>query len=214
MLKSLLLAGAVLAFVGSSAAADSLGILDDNLATAQGQFRGGKTGDRYYNSWVAIDYTPTAGVTVTTFRHHYLYNTAPLKNQLNFQLIRGENPRVGSVVSTWSVRAANWNEINTGWFAFGRPVYLCVVPFSPGRALAARVRYWFAYQSENTQSANVVYWCYHYPIKGEVMWHYLSGRWQSSVEWGYGNFDMSYRIDGGFTAVTPASLGKVKALLR
>lgn len=192
----------------------SQGILETNLATNSGQFRGGRDGARYHDSWVAFDYTPTTRVTVTTFRHHYMYNSAPLKNQLNFQLIRGQNPRVGSVVATWAVPAASWDEINTGWTAFGRTVYLCVVPFTPGRNLAASQRYWFAYQSENDRAPNMVYWVYRADsIKGEMWWQYLNGRWQSASEYGYPG-DMSYRLDGGFTGVTPASLGKVKALYR
>jgi hypothetical protein len=149
-----------------------------------------------------------------TFRHHYVYQTTPLKNQLNFQLLRGENPGVGSVVATWSVATANWEEINTGWVVSGRPVYLCVVPFVPGRDLTGNQRYWFAYQSENNLAANVVYWSRHATIKGEMAWIYLNGRWGSTVEHGYGMYDTSYRIDGGFAAVTPGSLGKVKALFR
>ncbi len=189
------------------------GILEDNLVANPGQFRGGRYAARWDNSWVAFDYTPTTAVTVATFRHHYMYNSAPLKNQLNFQLLRGENPRVGSVVATWSVPAAGWNELNTGWTAFGRPVYLCVVPFNPGRNLAASQRYWFAYQSENNLAPNIVYWAYRAEIKGEVWWQYLSGRWQSAYELGYPG-DMSYRLDGGYTGVAPASIGKVKALFR
>jgi len=198
-----------------AAAPTSSGVLEDNLATTGGQIYNFQEGDKRNGSWVAIDYTPGATVTVTAFRHHYIYNATPLKNQLNFQLIRGENPGVGSLVATWAVPAAGWNEINTGWTAFGRPVYLCVVPLNPGRNLAANQRYWFAYQSENDQPANVFYWAFRSSIKGAVMWVKLSASepWRG-IDTLYGRFDGSYRLDGGYTGVAPSSFGKVKALFR
>ncbi len=191
------------------------GILEDNLATTSREITNFVPGSRYHGSWVAIDYTPTAAVTVTAFRHHYLYNATPLKNRLNFQLFRGDNPGVGSLVATWSVPAAGWTEYDTGWVLFGRKVYLCVVPFTPGRNLAANGHYWFAYQSDNDQSPNEVYWGFRASIKGDVMWHKLSTNepWRSIV-WLAGYVDGTYRLDGGFTGVAPASLGKVKALYR
>jgi hypothetical protein len=197
------------------AATATAGVLEDNLATTGPQIYNFQEGDKRNDSWVAIDYTPPTAVTVTAFRHHYIYNATPLKNQLNFQLFRGDNPGVGSLVATWAVPAAAWNEINTGWTAFGRPVYLCVVPFNPPRALSPSVQYWFAYQSENNQPANIVYWAFRSSIKGAVMWVKLgaSERWRGIDEL-YGRFDGSYRLDGGYTGVAPASLGKVKALFR
>ncbi len=197
------------------AAPTSSGVLEDNLAPSGPQIRNFKDGDRYHGSWVAIDYTPRTAVAVTAFRHHYLYNSARLKNQLNFQLIRGQNPGVGSLVATWSVAAAKWTEFDTGWFAFGRKVYLCIVPFNPPRTLSPSARYWFAYQSENNRPANIVYWGFWASIKGELLWYKSSGTepWRSIRElWGLA--DGSYRLDGGFTAVVPASLGRVKALFR
>jgi hypothetical protein len=192
------------------------GILEDNLATASSQIRNFvPAGSRYRDSWVAIDYTPTAAVTVTAFRHHYLYNATPSKNQLNFQLIRGSDPGVGSLVATWSVPAAGWEEINAGWVMFGRSVYLCVVPFTPGRNLAAKRHYWFAYQSDNDQSPNDVYWGFWSSIKGDIMWYKLSGTepWRD-ISGLAGWVDGTYRLDGGYTGVAPASIGKVKVLFR
>jgi hypothetical protein len=188
------------------------GVLEDNLATAWQQITNFQQASKYFESWVAIDYTPPTTVAVTAFRHHYVYYTTPSKEQLNFQLFRGDNPGVGSLVATWSVPAAVWNEIDTGWIMFGRPVYLCVVPFNPPRALSPSVQYWFAYQSDNGQPAGTACWGFWPSIKGDRMWWKYSGTqpWERT---GY-SCDGSYRLDGGYTAVAPASLGKVKALFR
>jgi hypothetical protein len=218
MKKNFLLVRVILWFVVAGGAASAVampGILEDNLATESRQIVNFVPGSRYRGGWVAIDYTPTAAVTVTAFRHHYLYNVTPLKNQLNFQLIRGENPGVGSLVATWSVPAAGWTEYDTGWVLFGRKVYLCVVPFTPGRNLAAKQRYWFAYQSDNDQSPNDVYWGFWGSIKGDLMWYKLSTSepWRSISGIG-GYVDGTYRLDGGYTGVAPSSFGKIKALYR
>ncbi len=221
MKKNFLAASVILAVTIGAAASTPVpaiataGVLEDNLATTGREIYNFVPGDRYHGSWVAIDYTPPTAVAVTAFRHHYCYNETPLKNQLNFQLLRGQNPGVGSLVATWSVAAANWTEFDTGWRMFNRAVYLCIVPFNPPRTLSPSARYWFAYQSENDLAPNYVYWAFRTPVKGAVMWVKLgaSEPWRGIDEL-YGSFDGSYRLDGGYTAVAPASLGKVKALFR
>ena len=205
----------VAACAAPAAAIAAPGVLEDNLLPTGPQIRNCVPGDRYHGSWVAIDYTPAAAVAVTAFRHHYIYNTVPLKNQLNFQLIRGADPGVGSLVATWSVAAAKWTELDTGWHAFGRAVYLCIVPFNPPRELSPSARYWFAYQTENNLAPNIVYWAFWSSIKRELLWYKSSGTepWRSIRElWGLA--DGSYRLDGGSTGVAPASFGKIKALYR
>ena len=206
----------VAACAAPAAATAAPGVLEDNLATEWRQIQNFvPVGNRYRGSWVAIDYTPPTAVAVTAFRHHYVYNTAPLKNQLNFQLIRGQNPGVGSLVATWSVAAAKWTEFDTGWILFSRRVYLCTVPFNPPRTLSPSARYWFAYQSENNLAPNIIYWAFRASIKGDLMWYKPSGTlpWRSIYELA-GNVDGSYRLDGGFTGVAPSSFGKIKALYR
>jgi hypothetical protein len=196
-----------------AAAPTSAGILEDNLATTSQEIHNFEKASKWDDSWLAIDYTPPAAVAVTAFRHHYIYNATPLKNQLNFQLIRGDNPGVGSLVATWSVPAAGWTEFDTGWVMFTRKVYLCIVPFNPPRALSPSVRYWFAYQSENDQPANIVYWAFRPSVKGYPLWVKYSGNdpWQRHP---YFTCDGSYRLDGGYTGVDAASFGKIKALYR
>jgi hypothetical protein len=215
-MKKVLVIAAVTALAAAAwAAPSSSGVLEDNLAPTGPRIRNCVPGDKWRDSWVAIDYTPSTAVAVTAFRHHYIYNEVPLKNQLNFQLIRGQNPGVGSLVATWSVAAAKWTEFDTGWFAFGRKVYLCIVPFNPPRELSPSARYWFAYQTENDQPANIIYWAFWASIKGELLWYKSSGTepWRSIRElWGLA--DGSYRLDGSFTGVAPASLGRVKALFK
>ena len=186
-------------------------ILVDNLVTSGAQCLQGLAGCAYFSSWVAFDYTPPTDVTVTQVTLDYCYNQTPLKNTINFRLYSGVDPGVGSIVRSWDVPAASYNEVNTGWVAFSRPVYRSTIPI-PGQALTAKTKYWFAYTSPNTASPNIIYWIVQATLKEEQVWWYLNGRWGSgSAQGAGGTYDQSYRLES-LTGVEPVSFGKVKAL--
>jgi hypothetical protein len=187
-------------------------VLVDNLITNGGQCTNGLAGCAYFSSWLALDYTPTTNVTVRQITLDYLYNSSPLKNTINFRLYQGTDPGVGSIIRSWDVPAASYNEANTGWVAFSRAIYRATVPI-PDQALTANTKYWFAYTSPNSGSANIVYWCVQATVKEDQVWWYLNGRWGTGSSQGSGgNYDQSYALDDSQVGVAPASLGKVKAL--
>lgn len=183
----------------------------DNLCTASSQITNGLAGCGYFSSWLALDYTPTAAVVVNKLFFHYIYNSSPLKNTLNFRLYQGTSPG-GSLIRSWDVPASGYTEVNTGWVAFSRAVYRAEVTI-PDQSLSPSTKYWFAYTSANTASPNIVYWCVRADsIKEDMVWWYLSASWGSSAAKGYGTVEQSYKIDGRLTGIAPASVGKVKAL--
>jgi hypothetical protein len=190
-------------------------VLVDNLCTSAAQIMNGLSGCAYpaHNSWVAFDYTPTSSVTVRQVTFHYLYNSAPLKNTINFQLYSGTNPGVGSIVRSWNVAAAGYEEKLTGWSKWGRPVYVATVPI-PDQALTGSTKYWFAYRSPNTASANIVYWCVQSTLKEEQVWWYLNSRWgPGSSQGAGGTYDQSYRLEDVATVgIAPTSFGRIKTL--
>jgi hypothetical protein len=190
-------------------------VLVNNLITSGSQCTNGLSGCEYasHNSWVAFDYTPTSAVTVRQVTLDYLYNSSPLKNTVKFQLYRGTNPGVGSVVASWNVPAASYVEKNTGWVAFSRPIYRATIPI-PDQALSASTKYWFAYRSANTASTNIVYWCVQATLKEDQVWWYLNSRWGSGSSQGAGGtYDQSYQIEDVATVgVAPTSFGKIKTL--
>ena len=187
-------------------------ILVDNLITSAYQCTSGASGCAYHSSWVAFDYTPTANVTVRQITLDYLYNETPLKNSINFRLYRGTDPGVGSIVRSWSVPAANYEEKNTGWFAFGRSVWRSTIPI-PDQRLSARTKYWFAYTSPNSAQENIVYWCVRAQLKEDQIWWFLSGSWGPGSYKGMGGvYEQSYRLEDSQVGVTPTSLGSIKAL--
>lgn len=196
---------------GESAYYGSDVILVDNRSS--GKFGQGVTGCAYHGTWVALDYTPTRAVTVRQVTLDYLYNTSPRKNTINFRLYRGTDPGVGSVVRSWSVPAANYEEKNTGWIAFGRPVWRSTIPI-PDQSLSASTKYWFAYTSPNSESANIVYWLVWAQIKEDQIWWYLNGSWGSGSSKGVpGVYEQSYALwDVRNVGVTPTSFGKIKTL--
>jgi hypothetical protein len=187
--------------------------LVDNLVTSGAQITNGLSGCAYHSSWVAFDYTPTSAVTVRQITLDYLYNTSPLKNTINFRLYQGTNPGVGSIVRSWDVPAASYEEKNTGWTAFSRPVYRATIPI-PDQALSGSTKYWFAYTSPNTASANIVYWCVQATLKEEQVWWYLNGSWGTGLAKGAGGtYDQSYRLEDVATVgIAPTSFGKIKTL--
>jgi hypothetical protein len=188
--------------------------LVDNLVTSGSQITNGLAGCAYFSSWVAFDYTPSMNITVGLIVLDYVYNSSPLKNTINFRLYQGTNPGSGStvLVRSWDVPAASYNEVNTGWVAFNRPVYRSTI-FIPSQALTAYNKYWFAYTSPNSAPANIVYWAVQATLKGEQVWWYLSGRWGSGSSQGAGGtYDQSYSLDWLYMGVAPTSFGKVKAL--
>ena len=190
-------------------------VLVTNLVTAGSQVTNGLSGCEYaaHNSWVAFDYTPTSAVTVKQVTLDYIYNSARLKNTLKFQLYRGTNPGVGSVVATWVVPAASYEEKSTGWVAFSRPIYRATVPI-PDQALSGSTKYWFAYRSANTVAANIVYWCVRAQLKEEQVWWYLTGSWGTGQAKGAGGvYDQSYSLEDVATVgIAPTSFGKIKTL--
>jgi hypothetical protein len=161
---------------GESGYYDNDAILVDNLVTSAPQIRQGVMACAWNSSWLALDYTPKTAVTVKQVTLDYLYNTSPLKNTINFRLYRGTDPGVGSIVRSWSVRAANYEEKNTGWTAFGRPVWRSTIPI-PDQRLSASTKYWFAYTSSNSEAPNIVYWCVQATLKEDQIWWYLNGSW-------------------------------------
>jgi hypothetical protein len=197
---------------GESGYYDNDAILVDNLVSVI-RYVQGVMGCAWNSSWVAFDYTPTSAVTVKQVTLDYLYNTSPLKNTINFRLYRGTNPGVGSIVRSWSVPAANYEEKNTGWVAFGRPVWRSTIPI-PDQRLSASTKYWFAYTSPNSESANIVYWLVWTQLKEEQIWWYLSGSWGSGISKGVpGVFEQSYALwDVRNVGVAPTSFGKIKTL--
>lgn len=190
-------------------------ILVDNLVTSGGGVRQGVAGCAYYNSWVALDYTPTNAVTVRQITLDYLYNSQRLKNTINFRLYRGTSPGVGSIVRSWSVSAANYEEKNTGWVAFGRPVWRSTIPI-PDQRLSASTKYWFAYTSSNSEAPNIVYWCVQATLQEEQIWWYLNGSWGSGISKGVpGVYEQSYALwDVRTVGVAPASVGRIRALFQ
>jgi hypothetical protein len=198
---------------GESGYYDNDTILVNNLVTSGAQIRQGVAGCAYYNSWVAFDYTPTSAVTVRQITLDYLYNTSPLKNTINFQLYRGTDPGVGSIVRSWSVSAVNYEEKNTGWIAFSRPVWRSTIPI-PDQRLSGSTKYWFAYTSLNSLAPNIVYWCVQATLKEDQIWWYLNGSWGSGISKGVpGYYEQSYALwDVRTVGVAPTSFGKIKTL--
>jgi hypothetical protein len=195
---------------GSAPSSDA--VLVNNLITSGGQCTNGLSGCAYHSSWVAFDWTPTTNATVRQITLDYLYNSSPLKNTINFRLYRGNDPGAGSIVASWDVLAANYTETNTGWIAFSRPIYRAVVPI-PAQSLTANTRYWFAYTSPNSGSANIVYWCVQATLVGEQVWWYLNGSWGTGLAKGAGGtYDQSFALDTSQTDVAPASFGSIRAI--
>ncbi len=191
-------------------------VLVNNLVTSGGEIRNGLSGCEYaaHNSWVAFDYTPSSAVVVKQVTLDYLYNSTRLKNTVKFQVYRGTNPGVGSVVSSFSIPASGYTETATGWIAFSRPVYRATIPI-PDQSLSASTKYWFAYRSANNTAATIVYWAVQATLKEEQVWWYLSGSWGSGSSKGAGGtYDQSYSIEDTQTGVEPVSLGKVKTLFK
>jgi hypothetical protein len=190
-------------------------ILEDNLNNAgSNTYNNGLAGCAYFSSWLAFDFQSTTAVTVRHIILDYVYNSSPLKNTINFRLYQGTTPAVGSIVRSWDVPAANYTETNTGWVAFARPVYRSYIPI-PDQALTANTKYWFAYTSPNSGSANIIYWLVWTQLKRDEVWWYLNSRWGTGSSQGAGGtYDQSYRLDDVITGqgLAPASLGKVKAL--
>jgi len=189
-------------------------ILVDNLITSGSQVTNGLAGCTYFSSWLAFDYTPTASVTVRQITMDYLYNSSPLKGDLNFRLYSGANPSVGSILSTWGVPAAGFQEVNTGWTAFSRSIYRATIPI-PDKTLSPSTKYWFAYTSTNSLGPNIVYWCVWGVPKELEVWWYLNGFWgPGSSQGAGGSYDQSYRLEDSQSGVAPASLGKIKTLFQ
>jgi len=161
--------------------------------------------------WLAYDYTPTAAVSVVRLTMDYIYQTTQSKSTLNFRLYSGTNPGVGSIVATWSVPPANYTETNTGRTWFGHTVWRATIPIPP-QSLMANLRYWFAYQSATP--ANVYWICRPDTYGADMLWVFTGSSWGSSEAKGLGVLEQSFMIEGGVTGVTPASLGRVKALFR
>ena len=188
-------------------------VLVNNLITSGGQVTNGLSGCTYHSSWVAFDYTPTSAVTVRQLTLDYLYNSAPLKNTINFRLYQGTNPGVGSIVRSWAVPAASYVEKNTGWSAFSRPIYRATIPI-PDQALSGSTKYWFAYTSPNSASTNIVYWCVWATLKEEQVWWYLNSSWGTGLAKGAGGtYEQSYSIEDVATVgIAPTSFGKIRTL--
>lgn len=187
-------------------------ILVDNLVTSGGQITNGLSGCAYHSSWIAFDYTPTSSVTVRQVTLDYLYNSSPLKNTINFRLYSGSSPG-GTLVRSWAVAAASYEEKNTGWIAFSRPVYRSTIPI-PDQALSGSTKYWFAFTSPNSGSANIIYWAVQATLKEDQVWWYLNGSWGTGSSKGAGGtYDSSYRLEDVVTmGVAPTSLGRIKTL--
>lgn len=130
---------------------------------------------------MAIDFTPTVGVTVNRFWRHFLYNASPEDSACNLRLYEGANPRDGSLVSSWTIPWGNWVREDTGWVAFGRKVYLGKFPFAD-KTLTAPKTYWFAVQMDTVTQPT--YWVWWTQIRGDMEWHFLSGTWRTSFETG------------------------------
>jgi hypothetical protein len=196
---------------GGSGHYDNDGVLVENRSS--GTYGNGLAGCTYFSSWLAFDYTPKSAVTVKQVTLDYVYNTSPLKNTINFRLYQGTNPGSGSIVRSWSVPAANYEEKNTGWYAFNRPVYRSTIPI-PDQSLTANIKYWFAYTSPNSGSPNIVYWLVWTQLKEEQVWWYLSGSWGTGQAKGAGGiYDQSYALwDVQNVGVAPTSFGKIKTL--
>lgn len=188
-------------------------VLVDNLITSGSQVTNGLAGCAYFSSWLAVDYTPTSAVTVRQITLDYIYNSAPLKNTINFRLYSGANPGVGSIVRSWAVPAASYEEKSTGWVAFSRTIYRATVPI-PDQALSGSTKYWFAYTSPNTASPNIIYWCVRLQLKEEQCWWYLNGSWGTCLaKGGGGTYEQSYRLEDVATVgIAPTSFGKIKTL--
>ncbi|MEE9457168.1 MAG: hypothetical protein V3W11_08460 [bacterium] len=185
-------------------------VLVDNLVTSASQIFTGLSANISTDRWFALDFTPREAVTVNRLRFHYLYNSVHRKDALYFRLYRGANPRAGSLLRSWTVATGNYAEIDTGWIAFGRTVWLAVVPI-PNQDLTSRTKYWFAYTSGSTET---VFWCVRNLIKEDMLWWYLNGSWGSTAEKGYPTVEQSYMIEGGSTGVAPVSFGEIKALFK
>jgi hypothetical protein len=185
-------------------------ILVDNLSA--GTYSNGLAGCAYFSSWVAFDYTPSSNVVVRQITLDYVYNSSPLKNTINFRLYSGTNPSSGSLIRSWDVAATSYSEVNTGWVAFSRTVYRSTIPI-PDQALTANTKYWFAYTSPNSQSANIIYWLVWTQIKEDEVWWYLNSIWgPGSTQGAGGRYEQSYRLEDSQVGVTPTSMGSIKAL--
>ncbi|MEE8640044.1 MAG: hypothetical protein V3T41_06510 [bacterium] len=187
--------------------------LVDNLITSGGQVTNGLSGCTYHSSWLALDYTPTSSVTVKQITFDYIYNSARLKNSINFRLYSGATPG-GSIIRSWTVPASAYTETSTGWIAFSRTIYRAVVPI-PDQALTGSTKYWFAYTSPNSAAPNIVYWCVRAQLKELQVYWYLNSRWGTCrAQGGGGDYEQSYAIYDTQTGVEPVSLGKVKTLFK
>jgi hypothetical protein len=188
-------------------------VLIDNLNEGgSNTYSNGLAGCAYFSSWVAFDYTPSSNVTVRQITLDYVYNSSPLKNTINFRLYSGTNPSSGSLIRSWDVAASNYTEANTGWVAFSRPVYRATVPI-PDQALTGSTKYWFAYTSPNSSSANIIYWLVWTQIKEDEVWWYLNSVWgPGSTQGAGGRYEQSYRLEDSQVGVAPASMGSIKAL--
>jgi hypothetical protein len=97
------------------------------------------------------------------------------------RLYEGANPRVGSLVSSWTVPWGNWVREDTGWVAYGRRLYLGKFPFAD-KALKANKTYWFAVQMDTV--AQPTYWICWSQIRRDMDWWFMGGTWGSSQEKG------------------------------
>lgn len=191
-------------------------VLVDNLATSSGQIANGYSASTIggaYNRWIAFDYTPPVASTLEKISIHWLYNRSTSSlGDVKYQVIKGTNPGVGSIVSTFTVVKGSITEVNTGMTAFSRIVWRGDMPL-PNVKLDAKTKYWLAQQM--VCSDNVFFAVRTDSIKEEMCWWYGDTRvWQSSQTAFNQRAEQSYRLEGigSGVGVNAASFGKIKSL--
>lgn len=193
------------------------GVIVNNLCTTSQQIDNGitfSTEGGQYNCWVAYDFNPDSGYTITDVSGQWIYNLGPSAvGDMNFAIYKSDLNSLP--IYTFTIPLEDYVEYDTGINVFGRDVFQADIALGANEfPVQGGILYWIAMQMDSEDKVFFIF--REDSIIDDVIWWYsYDGVWESSYDFFGGTAaEGSYAVYGEVTGIESASLGEIKALFR